>query len=163
MSDTATEAWLDQEDRHVAAVIREHGCFIQYVYGCTCGGCGEKTSFAYSVGFFGLGHPEVLVLGLAQGNAGPVINDLFARVRGGGDLVPGQLLTFDGWPHRMFVEQVPNPGEIAYSANRHYQRPPEASVPLLQLTWDDRWGRFPWDDGYAVPADVQPRPGTFRA
>ena len=48
-------------------------------------------------------------------------------------------------------------------ANRHYQRPREASVPVLQLTWDDRNGRFPWEDGYSVPVTVQPRPGTFRA
>ncbi len=63
----------------------------------------------------------------------------------------------------MVVEQVPNPGDIVYGANRHYRRPDEASVPVLQLTWDDGAGRFPWDDGYSVPASVQPRPGSFRA
>lgn len=163
MDGVATEAWLDQEDRHVTAVIREHGCYIQYVLGCTCGECGEQTSFAYSIGLFGLGHPELLVLGVQQGTAAGVINDLFARVRGGADLVPGELLTFDDWPHRIVAEEVPNPGEIVYAANRHYQRPFEASVPVLQLTWDDTSARFPWDDGYSVPPAVQPRPGSFRA
>lgn len=163
MSSAPTEAWLDQEDRHVAEIIREHGCFIQYVMGCTCGDCGEETSFAYSIGLFGLGHPELLMLGVQQGTAAAVVNDLFARVRGGADLVPGEMVTFDDWPHRIVVEEVPNPGEIVFGANRHYQRPDEASVPVLQLTWDDKNGRFPWDDGYSVPPGVQPRPGSFRA
>jgi hypothetical protein len=163
MDAPATEAWLDQEDRHVAAVIREHGCYIQYVLGCTCGRCDETTSFAYSIGLFGLGHPELLILGVPHGTAAGVINDLFARVRGGADLVPGELLTFAAWPHRIVVEEVPNPGEIVFGANRHYQRPFEVSVPVLQLTWDDTGGRFPWDDGYSVPLAVQPRPGSFQA
>ena len=163
MTDVATQAWLDQEDRHVAGIIRRHGCFIQYVSGCTCGECEEETSFAYSVGLFGLGHPELLILGVQQETAAGVINDLFARVRGGSDLVPGQLLTFDGWPHRIVTEEVPNPGRIVFAANRHYRRPDEASVPVLQLTWDDKHGRFPWDEGYSVPLRVQPRPGTLRA
>ena len=163
MTDAMMEAWLDQEDRHVAETIRRHGCFIQYVMGCTCGRCGEPTSFAYTTGLFGLGHPELLVFGVDQSTAAGVLNDLFRRVKAGADLVPGELITFPDWPHRMVVELVPNPGEIVFTANRHYDRPPELSVPVLQLTWDDTAGRFPWDDGYSVPPAVQPRPGTFAA
>jgi len=33
---------------------------------------------------------------------------------------------------------------------------------LLQLSYDDRKGRFPWHPNYDSP-HVQPRPGTFRA
>jgi hypothetical protein len=57
---------------------------------------------------------------------------------------------------------VPNPGEILLGANGYYQRPPEYSVPALQLSYDDKEGRFPWEPGYASPA-MQPRPGTFAA
>jgi hypothetical protein len=42
MTDTALQAWLDQEDEHVAQTIRKHGLFIQFVSG-------------------GLGHPELVV------------------------------------------------------------------------------------------------------
>jgi hypothetical protein len=73
------------------------------------------------------------------------------------------LLEFDNWSHRVTVEEVPNPGEIVFGANRFYQRPDEASVPVLQLTYDDLGGRFPWQDGYANPDWIQPRPGEFRA
>lgn len=158
--DSATQAWLDQEDRHTALMIRKHGTFIQYVYGEPRR---RHTSFAYTVGLFGLGHPELLITGADTETAGNVLNDVSARIRKGQDVLPGELLTFDGWPHRVVVEIVPNPGEIAFAANRFYERPNEFSVPLLQLTYDDRWGRFPWDDGYDIPAWVQPKPGELSA
>lgn len=91
-----------------------------------------------------------------------VLNHLGERVRDGEALLPDQLLTMDEWPHRIIPEHVPNPGEIVFDSNSYYQRPDEYSVPVLQLSYDDSEGRFPWDDGYAPPA-VQPRPGTFRA
>ncbi|MQA64145.1 MAG: DUF4262 domain-containing protein [Actinophytocola sp.] len=96
------------------------------------------------------------------GTAHGVLNHLGERIRGGADLVAGELITFDGWPHRIIPEQVPNPGDIVFGANRHYQRPPEFSVPVLQLSYDDMAGRFPWEDSYAAP-EMQPRPGTFSA
>ncbi|MGZ6854902.1 MAG: DUF4262 domain-containing protein [Mycobacteriaceae bacterium] len=162
MSSTSTTAWLDEQDREVAGTIREHGLYIEYVKGCACGECGEAPPFAYSVGLFGLGHPELLIFGVPPVTAAGVINHLFARVRAGADLVPGELVVFDKWPQRIVVEEVPNAGEIVFAANRHHGRPDEDSVPVFQLTWDDVDARFPWDDGYSVAPSVQPRPGTFR-
>ncbi len=166
------QAWLDQEDRRAADIIRKYGALIQYVGGdaCTCceAGRGDVTAaseapFAYTVGLFGIGHPELLIVGVDPGAASGALNDVAKRVRRGRDLVPGEMLAFDHWAHRVIVEQVPNPGEIALAANRFYQRPAEYSVPLLQLTYDDDEGRFPWDDGYTNPAGVQSRPGELRA
>ena len=169
MTDARTTAWLDQEDAHVAAVIRARGWFIPYVGGGTCSmpGCDggqddEGPPFAYTVGLFGLGHPELLIFGVPPGTASAVLNELGDRIKAGADIVPGELLTFQRWRHRVVAEVVPNPGEIVFEANRHYQRPPALSVPVLQLSYDDRKGRFPWDPGYAAPT-MQPRPGTFRA
>ena len=76
--------------------------------------------------------------------------------------MPGQLIEFGDWPHHIVPEIVPNPGEIVFGANGFYQRPDSASVPVLQLSYDDSNGLFPWDDGYVAP-ELQPRPGTFRA
>ena len=101
-------------------------------------------------------------MGAGLETSGGVLNELSDRVRGGANIVPGQVITFEQWPHRVSAETVPNPGEIAYAANRHYQRPAEASVPLLQLSYDDTSGSFPWDADYVAP-DLQPRPGTWRA
>ncbi len=163
-------AWFDQNDARITSIIRRYGWYIQYVGGeCSCPGCGGAAQedefqppFAYTVGLFGLGHPELLVFGLGQESACGVLNDLGARIRAGAELLPGELITFEHWPHRIVTEQVPNPGEIVFTANRFYQRPAEASVPVLQLSYDDPAGRFPWEAGYAAP-QMQPRPGTFRA
>jgi Domain of unknown function (DUF4262) len=162
------EAWLDQEDKATAATIRKFGWHIEYVGGgcCDVPGCdgGDPSSqrFAYTVGLFGLGHPELLIFSVTPRAAAGFLNDLGNRIRDGQDFVPGQLLTFDGCPRRAVVEVVPNPGQIVFAANRHYQRPPEASVPVFQLSYDDRAGRFPWEADYAA-LEIQPRPGTFRA
>ena len=156
----ALQAWLDQEDRHTAQVIREHGTYIQYVGGDEAR---SEPSFAYTVGLFGLGHPELLVFGLCPHDAAAVLNELFARVREGADFAPGEHLTVGDPAWRVRMEVVPNPGSIVFAANRFYQRPPEASVPVLQLSYADDDGRFPGESGYAEAPWVQPRPGEFTA
>jgi Domain of unknown function (DUF4262) len=112
---------------------------------CDVPGCdgGDLTGppFGCTVGLFGLGHPELLIIGAPKDTTFGVLDDLGNRIRSGQDLVPGQLLTFEKWPQRIDVEAVPNPGEIVFAANRHYQRPDEASVPVYQLSYDDRAGQ----------------------
>ncbi|WP_323095604.1 DUF4262 domain-containing protein [Intrasporangium sp. YIM S08009] len=90
------------------------------------------------------------------------LNHLYSMVVKGRDLVPGEELSFPDHEERYLVEQVPNPGDIVFGANRHYRRPSEVSVPVLQLTWSVA-GAFPWEGGYPYPAHRQPRPGTFSA
>lgn len=162
------QAWLDQEDARMASIIRRHGWAIEYIGGGFCsvpgcdGGDDEGPPFAYTVGLFGMGHPELLVFGLDQDDSYGLLDHLGDRVRVDEALIPGRLLDIEGWGHRVIPEEVPNPGEIVFSANRFYQRPSEASVPVLQLSYDDDEGRFPCDDGYSEP-ERQPRPGTFQA
>jgi len=166
--DAGTQAWIDQENARLTTAIRRNSWLIQYVGGEACSrpGCSCEPAadppFAYTVGLFGLGHPELLIFGVPPKTAGGVMNDLGSRVRNGEALLPGQLVTFDWWPHRVIPEVVPNPGDIVFTANDFYQRPDEYSVPVLQLSYDDTAGRFPWEEDCAAP-DMQPRPGTFRA
>ncbi len=167
--DAAAQAFFDQHDAHIADIVRRHGWFIQYVGGGSCGapGCdgaseSDEPPFAYTVGLFGLAHPELLILGVSPGDAAGILNNLGKRIRAGEALLPGELITFDEWPHRIIPDPVPNPGEIVFESNRYYQRPDESSVPVLQLSYDDDEGRFPWEEGYAAP-QMQPRPGTFKA
>ena len=162
------DAWLDQHDAWTTQTIRRVGWAIQYVGGDTCStpGCecppSDAAPFAYTIGMFGLGHPELLILGVDQETASIVLNTLGADIRSGAQLLPGMQVTAGDWPYRIVLEAVPNPGDILFDANRFYQRPPEHSVPALQLTYDDERGRFPWDEGHAAP-HLQPRPGTFTA
>jgi hypothetical protein len=154
------QAWLDQEDEHTAQIIRLHGVYIEYVHGDAAR---RSPAFAYTVGLFGLRHPELLVFDSTPESAAGVLNSLAAHVRAGGNLLPGQEITSEGSPSPIMLEHVPNPGEIVFAANRYYQRPAEASVPVLQLTYADDKGRYPWQKGYARPGWRQPRPGRFHA
>lgn len=158
--DPALIAWLDQEDKRTAQTIRKHGVSIEYVGGDMRR---RETSFAYTIGLFGMGHPELLVFGLDPRTTSLLLNDVADRVKAGHDIVAGQVLEFAGWSHRVTVESVPNPAQIAFAANRFYRRPDEYSVELLQMTYDDRDGRFPWDDEYVNAAWIQPRSGSFTA
>ncbi len=176
ITDPAIGAWLDQEDRRTAEMIRRHGVYIQYVGGAECECCvalnradrrraKRETSapFAYTVGLFGLGHPELAVVGLSAGDAATMLNYLAAGVGMGRNLVPGEVIDSLEPRQRFLVEVVPNPGQIAFAANRYYQRPDAFSVGLLQVTWSDCEGRFPGEPGCSIPAHVQPRPGRWRA
>lgn len=166
--DAKTRAWLDQEDARIAGVIRQWGWAITYVGGeeCSYPGCdqppGDDPPFAYTTGLFGMGHPELLVFGLSPHDAAGMLNTLGDRIREGEPLLPGMMITVGEWPHKVIPEEVPNPGEIVFEANRFYQRPSEASVPVLQLSYDDEEGRFPWEPDHTAP-EMQPRPGSFQA
>jgi len=163
--DARTLSWIDQYNAHITQTIRRHGLFIQYVGGESCSkpGCHpteDEPTFAYTVGLFGLGHPELLIFGVTPGEAVTTFLELGDRVLGGEHLIPGRAVGLRA--SRYVIEEVPNPGEIVFRANDFYQRAHQFSVPVLQLTYPDAAGRFPWDDGCEVAAR-QPRPGTFEA
>jgi hypothetical protein len=163
MTDPRTTAWLDQEDTHLAQLIRAHRWVVQYVCPGDEDDEGGGPPFGYTVGLFGLGHPELVVVGLGHDNTHAILQRVAGLVADGRDLVPGELLTFPDRPDGLVVEPVPNPGQVLFVANRHYRRPDEQSVPAFQLTWQHRDGTFPWDPGYPCGRGCQPRPGTWRA
>jgi hypothetical protein len=161
-----TQAWSDQYDAHVTATIRRFGWSIQYVGGgicsrpgCTCEG-DDGPPFAYTVGMFGLNHPELLIFDVDPETALAVLNEVSGRVLEGDSFLPGMTLELDDWDRSILAEAVPNPGDIVFVANDYYRRPAEVSVPVIQLTYPDDEGRFPWDPGCT---SNQPRPGEFSA
>jgi hypothetical protein len=166
--DSRTLAWQDQQRAWLTETIRKHGWAVEYIGGGFCshpdcsGGDDEGPPFAYTVGLYGLGHPELLIFSLNPEAAWEVLDAFSERIRAGEDLIPGQELTLDGHHHRFVAEVVPNPGQIVFCANDHYERPAEFSVPVLQLTYDDGKGIYPWGEAYPAP-ETQPRPGTFAA
>jgi hypothetical protein len=123
----------------------------------------DEPAFGYTIGLFGLGHPELVVVGLGPDHTHALLQRVAGLVAGGRDLVSGELLTLPDRPDGLVVEELPNPGEVLLGANRFYERPPEYSVPAYQLAWAHRDGLFPWDAGYTCGPDCQPRPGSWRA
>ena len=87
--------------------------------------------------------PELLIFGVPPGTAAGILNALGERIVDGEALLPGQLVSLDEWPHRIIPEEVPNPGEIVFGANRFYKRRARHSVPVLQLSYDDVRGQVP--------------------
>ncbi|WP_218852278.1 DUF4262 domain-containing protein [Spelaeicoccus albus] len=150
-------AWHDQEDRHVSLTIRKHGCFVQSVLGEA-----TRPPFAYTVGLFGMGHPELIIFGLDHESACHTLNWFFERIRGGTNLSPGEIVKPADEAPRFLVETFPDPADFLFAANRHYRRSDDASVPAYQLTWDVD-GKFSWDPGYPYPDWLQPRPGEAQA
>ncbi|MCV2491566.1 DUF4262 domain-containing protein [Geodermatophilus sp. YIM 151500] len=159
-TDPQIQAWLDQEDAHLAQVIRTSRFAVQYV---GAGDGPDEPSFGYTIGLFGLGHAELVVVGLDCGSTHGVLDRVAGGVADGRDLVPGELLVLDDRGIRLFVEECPNPGDVVLAANRFYQRPSVVSVPAFQLTWTHGEGAFPWEAGYPCGPDCQPRPGAWRA
>ena len=158
-TDPQTTAWLDQEDAHTARLVREHRFTVTYIRGEEPG----EPAFGYTTGLFGLGHPELVVVGLSRDPTYSMLDRTARMVVDGRDLVPGEQLTWADWEGSLIVEALPNPGEILFGANRFYLRPAEFSVPAYQLTWPHDDGLFPWDDGYRCRPECQPRPGTWHA
>ena len=58
-TDPQLTAWLDQEDAHTARMIREHRFAVIYVWGEGP----DEPAFGYTIGLFGLGHPELVLVG----------------------------------------------------------------------------------------------------
>jgi hypothetical protein len=160
-TDPQTVAWLDQEDAHLAHLLRAHRWAVQYV------GAGDEPDeppFGYTVGLFGLGHAELTLVGLGADSTHSILGRVAELVCEGRDLVPGELLTWNDWPDlRLIVEFLPNPGEVVLVANRFYERPAEYSVPAYQLTWATPEHCFPWEGAGPADPDLQPRPGRWRA
>ncbi len=157
-NDAKVRQFLDQQDAWTRDTVRRRGWAIEYVHGE-----GEAPPCAYTVGLFGFGYPELVVFGMRAGESAALLNDVGDRVRGGESIVPGELVTFAHWPHRLHVLPLVNAAQVLFGANRFFGRPDHDSVPGLQLVWDDRLGRFPWEPDYEPPQWLQPLPGTFRA
>jgi len=142
-------SWLADYERRVTETIRLHGCMIQGVMGE-----GRTPPFAYTVGLFELGHPELIVYGLDVESSGGMLNWFAAQIRDGEVFSPGQVIQPPESGTRLLVQTFHDPW-LLYTANRHYRRGREAPVRALQLIWD-AGGAFPWEVGYPEPEWLQP-------
>jgi len=149
------DAWRRQFDRQVTNTIAACGCFIQGV-----AGEGRTPPFAYTVGLYELGHPELITFGLDSRSAWGVLNWFFARIRAGEELAPGELVVPPGSDVRFLVEDFPAAGTLLHTVNLHYHRNRWNPVRAYQLTWDAD-GAFPWEPGYPCAAWLQPRPDVL--
>jgi Domain of unknown function (DUF4262) len=168
--DGAARRATDGPNRGLSETIQRFGHSVEYVIGTK----EQQPSFAYTIGLFADGHPELLVFGFGTKAACKVLNGMSGLILAGTEISPGTEVVVDinlvvDVEHSyllrrlVMVERVPNPGQIVLRANQFYGRLSQDSVPVNQLTFADGHGRFPWEAGYSVPAWIQPRPGTYTA
>ncbi|MGY1914323.1 DUF4262 domain-containing protein [Blastococcus sp. SYSU DS0973] len=123
--DPQTLAWLDQEDSRLAQTVRAHRVAVQYVMR---GEESDEPPFGYTVGLFGVGHPELVVVGVGHGTACAVLDDVAGLVLGGRNLVPGEVIT-DGGAGLLTVEELPKPGEVLSAPTASTSAPTSTRCP----------------------------------
>ncbi|HEU5007589.1 MAG TPA: DUF4262 domain-containing protein [Jatrophihabitantaceae bacterium] len=156
------QQWRDQSDAWLRETIRKHGWAVQSVLG---NHRKRYPDFSYTVGLWGFGHPELLVIGLAADVAGWLLNQLGQLVRAGESLRAGQSVYCPNLRggSDLQLRRVPNPHEILFVAQNVYSGPGLRKVPALQVCYPDSYGRYPWEPGYADTRWLQPPPGRFAA
>src|SRR5690606_905041 len=102
-SDDQIVAWLEEQDRMITQIVRQNGWAVQYV-----NGEGTTPPFAYTVGLFGLNHPELIVFGLDYSSAIGLLNYMGTKVREGDDLLHGDVVLWEGTDTRVRIEVLPN-------------------------------------------------------
>lgn len=115
--------------------------------------------FAYTVGLTGYGFPELTIAGLPTEIGHVLLNEVAGRVRDEGLLLGhGQRLRglIDGQPVRIVAG---DPTEVLFPGAA-LMRYGDDRVSLLQITWPDPGGRFPWESGYDAADYPQPTIGT---
>lgn len=109
----------------------------------------ESPAFAYTLGaHHSLGVPDVLLSGLDEETAFPVLNRLLDRQRKGAALPVGAVLDDvfeDAKAMLVALDEGEGPEPVMTWTRWFY----EAPSPKVQLVWADPAGRFPADAGFA--------------
>jgi len=114
----------------------------------------QRVGYSYTIGLTRHhGHPELLASGLTPGEAGGLLADLAAAVRGGLRLAAGDVLSPDG-AHRLQLVRVAEPGQLAHAQAIYASA--AGTVPGLQVVWSDRAGHWPWQPGWPGRVSDQP-------
>jgi hypothetical protein len=133
--------------RDLARVIDRFGWAVLHGGGS---GTGDPR-WSYTVGLSGLGHPEVIVVGLPFEAAETYLNLVGEAVRAGARFSPGVVTTAltDADSPVVFL-QVADTSRLAVAEQF------AGSVDALQLVWPDSTGKLPWEEGHRNPPHAQP-------
>ncbi|WP_406862182.1 DUF4262 domain-containing protein [Streptomyces sp. HUAS MG47] len=135
-------AW-EERDRRVMKSVAEFGWHVMGVAGGDAPG-----DWGYSIGLWHtLRSPEISVFGLSQETAMRVVNAAGKAIRDGAPLELGARRddVLDGGLDVVVHPVHPSWYYDFFGAGiDFYQTPP---LPIAQLFWPDKAGRFPWEDG----------------
>jgi hypothetical protein len=135
----------DRGEDFIIEAVQEYGWAVQLIP------AGDETepAFAYTVGLFAsFGHPELIVFGLPHDVMHAMLNACGELVRSGTKLSSRVLLdgVLEQRPVRLssVVERRSYEQHVGYAMWFNKGR----EFPLLQVTWPDKRGHFPGDDGF---------------
>lgn len=141
----------DNADETILRNVRTHGCHVVSIPD-------GNPHFTFSVGLFAnYSHPELITFGL-NGNSGhTIINEVRDRVAAGQRFSDGDVaddILIDGYKVCFWYVPLEAFREYLGTAIWLYSKSP-IPFPCLQIIWQDRNRRFPWEDGCdpAVKAD----------
>jgi hypothetical protein len=134
------ESTWDERDRTIAANVERYGWSVSGVHGDD-----ELPGWAYSIGMYHtLRSPEVAVFGLPPGTGMRIVNIVGEQIRDGRpvrqDEQRDDVLT--GYPVAFRAVQL-DWSPTFFGAGMDFYRLPY--LPVVQVFWPDREGRFPWD------------------
>jgi len=133
----------EEADEILLRNVRKHGC---HIVGLPDGERGP--GYAFSVGLFAnYSHPELVIFGLGSDTSVKIINDVRDRVAAGHKFVDGDISDdiLEGG-YKVCFWDVPLKAYDSYlgTAIWFYAKSPRP-FPCLQIIWQDRHGRFPWE------------------
>jgi Domain of unknown function (DUF4262) len=139
------DAWLrypsvDPNEKAVLTHVAEYGWHLQGVHGSE-----ESPPFAYSIGFYHTLHaPEVIVVGLPQDVAHPILWEAYRRFERGERLGPNDSYEEFVEGYAVTFIEVSDDARDEYFgfANWFYKD----EFPALQLVWPAADGRWPWEN-----------------
>jgi hypothetical protein len=137
--------WPEPEceaDEIIIHNVRKHGCHIVDVRD-------GDPPFAFSVGLFAnFAHPELIIFGLRPENAQAIINDVCDRAAAGHKFADGDIsddFLADGY--KVCFRDVPLTIYPDYLGTAIWFYRKSGPFPCLQIIWQDRNRRFPWEAG----------------
>lgn len=151
---------LSEYHQQLLQTVAEHGVHIAYVQPADEG----PTCFAYTVGLWHHHQqPEVLVFGLDPDGAAELLNALADECDDGRRFCGGER--HEGLLVDYAVRFVDVPAERAAALCEGVTWAYEGeAVPVVQLVWPDKQGRWPWSDGIKKGfTEVQPVLGDREA
>ena len=128
----------------ILADIEAHRVHIAYIESD-----GYNPSFGYSIGLYkGLGHPELIIIGLDYASTVSIINIAKEEIEKGIKFMEGvnYHAFLNDYPVQ-FIEVKPEyyPDYLGYA---QWYNNRSINFPTLQVVWPDNAGIFPWDLGF---------------
>lgn len=134
---------------HARKQIAEHGYALHSV-----NGQGQPFQWTYTIGFTGLGHPELVFYNLPELVVRCIVNRMYAAAVAGHTFQHGDMVDriIPGFPLAMLAVPHGYPWLVASSIYDSFD------IRGLLVISPDRKSRFPWDPGSDIADQLHPPP-----